>query len=244
MVVARNPKPANQFHVEDPQVFIGDYLAQVEVAPENLFLSNRNLGANLFASTPIEYRTAEFEARNSITVGNGIYAKNNNLYYLTPDGDFIVNNNSKAIMHAGYEIEFLPGTEVEYGSELSAEIIPYECSNVLVKNYTVEDNISEKEYEPYYEAPKSEAKSNQIKESPSILIYPNPNNGKLSVTTNIGCNKMVIKIEELTGKQVICATYINSSYNDIDLINLENGIYLLKVNCENISEIFKIIVAK
>ncbi|MBI4645397.1 MAG: hypothetical protein HY738_02095 [Bacteroidia bacterium] len=114
--MVETPKPSNQFHVEDPQVQIGDYLARIEVAPEDLFLSNRNLGATLFEDTPDNYRTAEFEARNSIIVGNGIYGQNNNLYYLTPDGDFVVDNNSKAIMHAGYEIEFLSGTEVEYGS--------------------------------------------------------------------------------------------------------------------------------
>jgi hypothetical protein len=107
------PKPANQMHVEDPQIPMGEYLARVEVAPEDLFLSNRNL-----AATQADY-IAEFEARNKIIVGNNIYGLYNNKNNLTPNGDFNVNLSSKAILHSGVSIELLLGTLIDLGCKIT-----------------------------------------------------------------------------------------------------------------------------
>ncbi|MBI4645400.1 MAG: T9SS type A sorting domain-containing protein [Bacteroidia bacterium] len=238
------PKPSNQFHVEDPQIFIGDYLSQTEVAPEQLYLSNRSIGSTKQTDDPNQY-IAEFEARNSITVGNGIYSKNNNPYYLTPDGDFVVDNNSKAIMHSGYEIEFLPGTEVVYGSELIAEIEPYNCENLLIKNLYVENEFIDNKGENYeIEDPKLNIKDQKNEEEPVIRVFPNPNNGQLIVASNIDNKEMIVTIEELTGKQIYQAHFTNARYNDINMMFLENGIYILRAKCSDKMEIYKIIVAK
>ncbi|MCC6463571.1 MAG: hypothetical protein IT260_24085 [Saprospiraceae bacterium] len=118
-------KPANQLHVEDPSVAIGDYLSRVEVAPEDLFLSNRRL-----AATKNDYK-AEFEARSKIIVGNGIYSQFGNINHLTPDGNFHVDQISHAILHAGDAIVFLPGTIVDLGARLDAYILKFPCENRL-----------------------------------------------------------------------------------------------------------------
>ncbi|MFO0322995.1 MAG: T9SS type A sorting domain-containing protein [Bacteroidota bacterium] len=184
------PKPNNQLHVEDPQTMMGEYLANVEVAPINLFLSNLTVGAS--ASTFAGYNggyTAEFEARDKIIVGktdnigNNIYSLYNNLNYLTPNGDFKVAIKSKAILHSGDFVEFLPGTEIPIGAELEAYILPYSCKNFLAKiNKNQNNNNADDEPTATYNLPDKgfdyEKPINKTdKPITSFLLYPNPNNG-------------------------------------------------------------------
>ncbi len=239
------PKPANQFHVEDPQVFIGDYLARVEVAPEDLFLSDRNLGITPSGTIQNNY-IAEFEARNNIIVGNGIYSQLGNINYLTPDGDFNIDGNSKAIIHAGNEIVFMPGTNVEQGAELDAYILGYNCPNNLhhpihTTNNQSDDNSQSSSLD---NASLSKNIIEGKKETNGVKIFPNPNNGLIVVENNNEEPNSLLQISDLTGKTVFFKTITNKEPNELNIQHLESGVYLLQVINKNGSAHSKIIITK
>jgi hypothetical protein len=221
------PKPTNQFHVEDPLSSIGYYLANVEVAPEILYLSNRNL-----ATWQDDYE-AEFEARTKIYVGNGIYGLDGNENFLTKDGDFNIDGHSTCVLHAPDIIAFTAGTNVSLGAELHAYIENYNCPNVLRNMVTVnsgnenDNNITEMQDG---KENKSESKK---EEDAKLKVYPNPGNGTFIVENqNEELNSKVI-ISDLTGKIIYNGILNNNERNEIDLQNIENGIYVLKVINKN-----------
>lgn len=237
-----SPKPANQFHVEDPLISLGYNLANVEVAPEILYLSNRNL-----AATQDNY-VAEFEAREKIYVGNktpagaSIYSMDGNQDYLTPDGDFNVDGHSKCILHAPDIIAFTPGTNISVGAQLEAYIQDYNCPDNLrsaVISTGNGNNDINSESENKIET-KKELKSDALK----LKVYPNPGNGMFIVENkNEEVNSNLI-ISDLTGKIVFSRIISNNQSDQIDLKQLENGVYLLKVINKNNSEHSKIIINK
>lgn len=240
-----SPKPYNQFHNEDAQSFLGDFIARVEVAPENLFLSNREIGTTIVAQ--FNKYPAEFEARENILLGkndesgvNSIYSKYNNKDYLTPDGDFKVNGNGKLIVHSGNQIELLPGMSVDQGGELEAFISPFRCSNLLYKNSSTSQNIMLPEYTA------STISSSDLKEAANekekientgnvYSLSPNPNNGhfKLDFGNIINKNTSVL-IYDLLGTTVYQNSFKEVSSTEINLDNVPSGIYIIKIdNGEN-----------
>lgn len=240
------PKPRNQLHVEDAQQFIGDYLTRSEIAPENLFLTNRNL-----AATQSNY-IAEFEARSKITVGkedvNGlnIYALYGNKDYLTPNGDFNVAQNSSAIIHAGDEIAFLPGTSVDPGASLAAYIQPYSCPNAL---YRLASNVSTNNGETSNSAGTSTAdfSSQQPDDNTNakgLKIYPNPNNGLFTLINKAETQNSKLEILDITGKVIFEENIINNQSNSLNLQYLQNGFYVLLIKNDTGLEKFKIMISK
>lgn len=251
------PKPDNQMHNEDPQEFIGDYLARVEVAPTDLFLSSQTVGAS--ASTYGGYTggyTAEFEARSKIIAGStdnsgsNIYSLYGNLNFLTPNSDFKVAVGSKAILHSGDFVELLPGVEIPVGAELDAYIQPYNCDNLLFRvnngagkgeNSGNGSNLPDLGFN--YEEPINKTAGKKIN---SFLLYPNPNSGAFTYV-NV-CDK-----EELTSTLLICnisgcVVYSSLIYNntpiDLNLSQLGTGIYFVKVMNKNSSDNFKLNIVK
>lgn len=69
-------------------------------------------------------------------------------------------------------------------------------------------------------------------------VYPNPANGLIKIES---IEKEIKKIEiiDFLGKVVLIKN-VNSTYSAIDISNLQNGIYLLKVYIENETKTFKI----
>lgn len=251
------PKPDNQYHNEDPQAMIGDYLARVEVAPTDLFLSNQTVGAS--ASTYFGYTggyVAEFEARNKIISGstdaggNNIYSLYGNQNYLTPNGDFKVAVGSKAILHSGEVVEFLPGTEIPLGAELDAYIQAYNCANILYKvnngganngNDNAQNNLPNLGFD-YYQ-PINKTNNKPIN---SFLLYPNPNNGTftyLNVCDKEELNSTIL-ISDMSGRTVYNATIYNNSPLELNLSHLPDGLYFIKVTNKNSSDNFKLNIVK
>ncbi len=238
------PKPANQFHVEDPLISIGNYLARFEVAPEVLFLSNRSLGTTPSGTIQNNY-WAEFEARDTIITGNGIYSLFGNQNYLTPDGDFNIDGTSnKAIIHAGNEIIFMPGTNVDQGAELDAYIQDYNCPNLLrratANSHNGSGNNDNKPANNSFAENKKEIISNPSK----LKIYPNPNKGLLIIENNSEDINSKIFISDITGKLVFSEIITNKQPNQLNLQSLEEGIYLVQVINASSSEHSKISITK
>ena len=251
------PKPNNQLHVEDPQTMMGEYLANVEVAPINLFLSNLTVGAS--ASTFAGYNggyTAEFEARDKIIVGktdnigNNIYSLYNNLNYLTPNGDFKVAIKSKAILHSGDFVEFLPGTEIPIGAELEAYILPYSCKNLLAKiNKNQNNNNADDEPTATYNLPDKgfdyEKPINKTdKPITSFLLYPNPNNGSFVYVNVCEEQTSLLTIYNISGIVVYSQQIYNNTPSDLNLDFLDNGLYIVKVMNKNSTDNFKLTISK
>lgn len=80
---------------------------------------------------------------------------------------------------------------------------------------------------------------NNIKDS-KTSIYPNPSSGKVFFKNTLVQNE--IQIFDMFGKNVF--ELPKGIYKEIDLSNLPNGVYLIKLSNENQSQIDKIIIYK
>ena len=74
----------------------------------------------------------------------------------------------------------------------------------------------------------------------NVSLYPNPTKGILNITTN---QEISVSVMDLLGKTVIASTKFNSNAT-LDLSNLNNGVYLVKVNNGNTVGTKKIILNK
>lgn len=229
--------------------------ARVEVAPENLYLSNHIVGAS--SKTYPGYTggyVAEYESRYKIIVGktdangNNIYSLYNNQDYLSPNDNFIVDNGSRAIFHSGDQIELLPGFGVENGAMADVYIQSYNCSNLLFRvnnsssdsqNNTNNWQLPDKGFD--YEKPINKQKNKPIT---SFLLYPNPNNGNFSYI-NV-CEEQTSKliISDINGRVVYENMINNNAPYDLDLTRLPTGFYVAQVINKTNSDNFKLSITK
>ncbi len=88
---------------------------------------------------------------------------------------------------------------------------------------------------------KIETPSVSIKNVSNVLIVPNPASSFITVKF-LQEPKDLIKWElfDITGKSLQQNTFDLSSYHEIDLSNFADGIYILKISGENISQTHKI----
>ncbi|WP_452225385.1 reprolysin-like metallopeptidase [Lacinutrix chionoecetis] len=67
----------------------------------------------------------------------------------------------------------------------------------------------------------------------SFAVYPNPNNGNFNIKFNSNSNKIGISVYDVRGRSVYDKSYINDSGTfdeNINLGNVQSGLYLLNVN--------------
>ena len=62
-------------------------------------------------------------------------------------------------------------------------------------------------------------------------IYPNPNNGQFIITNSETINE--IFITDLQGKNVFTSKNLNVNSLDIEIYNLEKGMYLVNIFTKN-----------
>jgi hypothetical protein len=230
------PRPDNQYHVDDPQDMIGSYLANVEVAPVNLFLSNGTIGdnANAWSGYTGGY-TAEYEARDRIIAGKfaadgstNIYSMYSNVNYLTPNDDLIVASGTTVKLHCGTQVDLMPGFVLENGANLEVYIQPYEtsCPNNLSKptpNYQTLAAGSA----PVTPPPKTMQKA---KDQSLFKLYPNPSSERIVVVNPSDQPDTQVDIYDLTGKQVRSSIIENNREQEVQLGGLQNGIYLMQID--------------
>lgn len=232
----------NQFHVEDPPLDMGRFLANVELAPVNLFLSDQTI--HDYGDLQRTYRAA-FEARFTITAGYDIYAENlieinsvNYVHELTPKGKFIVEDHTDVDMRAGNEIIFKPGVEILSGSKFHAYIEPFpgSCPNNLRTATT--------------HAPSTTAGSGSMEstEQPleSIHIYPNPNSGQFTVQLNSPlAGNANVEIFDMSGKLMLVVNVQlleGQNYLPVQAQDIAPGIYYARVS--GFDEVKKVIISR
>ena len=75
--------------------------------------------------------------------------------------------------------------------------------------------------------------------SSKVSVYPNPNNGSFTVELNNGLNK-TIEVVDVTGRVVFTAN-TNSATSNINIQDLSNGVYYIKVKSDNLTEVLKVV---
>lgn len=75
-------------------------------------------------------------------------------------------------------------------------------------------------------------------------MYPNPNNGTFTIINYSHEASSNIIITDLTGKAILSKTIINNQPNEVNLLQVENGIYLLQINGLNTSQHSKVIISR
>jgi hypothetical protein len=76
----------------------------------------------------------------------------------------------------------------------------------------------------------------------SVAIYPNPSNGQFEVRFSTATDGS-LEILDLTGK-VVYAKNFNTNVEAVNANFLQNGIYLVKVSANGITQVSKISIAK
>ncbi len=73
----------------------------------------------------------------------------------------------------------------------------------------------------------------------AISVYPNPSNGNFTVELANGLTK-VINVTDITGRIVLTASSTSDKVN-VNISNLSNGIYYIKVTSDNKTEVTKVV---
>jgi hypothetical protein len=78
-----------------------------------------------------------------------------------------------------------------------------------------------------------------VVKSSEFTVYPNPSNGEFTIEISNGINK-IIEISDLTGRIVSKNTSVTDKVN-VNISNLANGIYYVKIQSSNAVEVIKIV---
>ncbi len=72
-----------------------------------------------------------------------------------------------------------------------------------------------------------------------LNVYPNPSNGEFTVELNNGLNKSV-QVIDVTGRTVLSTSSDNNQVK-VNISNLANGVYYVKVKSDNATEVLKVV---
>lgn len=73
----------------------------------------------------------------------------------------------------------------------------------------------------------------------NVLVYPNPNNGEFTIELRNGLSKTV-ELMDVTGRVVLATTTANDLIN-LNINDLSNGIYHVKIKSNNAVEVLKVV---
>ena len=79
-----------------------------------------------------------------------------------------------------------------------------------------------------------------ISESVKPIIYPNPTDGDLSIDLRSNYNDIVIKINDLIGRDIVTRYYDQGQQFNLNL-NKESGIYFLTIIAQDKKAVFRVI---
>lgn len=170
---------------------------------------------------------------NSLFGGNSIYitdpvAYNNSDYkyaYYLVDASNVIEDNSWVTYESTNYVTLSDGFHAFRESDFSARIVPCNSSNGGMKVSTASENL----------IPESEEKS----KLDDIKFYPNPVYSTAILEGNFKNEEAYIQCINMLG-QIIYESVITNNSSTIDLSNLKNGQYLLRVNYNKLSKVFNI----
>jgi hypothetical protein len=152
------------------------------------------------------------KAVNAIEVGKNVTSTR-------PIGDFIVSNTGDLDLKAGEYISFKPGFLAEFGSDVYALVVPIESPECLDDGMKMM-NTGEDNSPPDKHVSKEESGS-------SMDVYPNPNNGQFIISVDGFKGISAIEVFNTMGQMVFSKRgYFRRL--EIDLMNQQNGIYLVR----------------
>ena len=77
----------------------------------------------------------------------------------------------------------------------------------------------------------------------TFSVYPNPANNKITITDNRMLQEdIIISIYSITGEQIMHQQFENQSKIELDVITLEKGMYLVKIQSKTGIETKKVII--
>jgi hypothetical protein len=200
-----------------------------EVQHEDLWLQYLTIGTSI--NNQYHYYPVTYEAVNTIRCGKNVTDK-------TQHKPFNVKEKSEVTMKAGKSISFEPGVDISYGSVLAAHIEPVTMCTISRVNY-VENKSS-------FDDPHNKNKMKMV-ETPEVItrdvyIYPNPNNGKFTITSD-GKLGSEFYIYTTTG---IMIKHIKKQkhQNKININTLDQGVYFIKMKIDDVSVAKKIMIQK
>ncbi|HOO85608.1 MAG TPA: T9SS type A sorting domain-containing protein, partial [Prolixibacteraceae bacterium] len=190
--------------------------------------SNSSLPENLAVINSLEASNDQcFNASNQITVaGNG--------------ETVIIPATVSATFIAGQSIRFLPGFHAQVGSYVDAHITtsgeycsfapaaPIVQAETVDEKSIVLDDFANSDYELFAEK--------------QVLLYPNPNNGRFTIQLQNFDKKVQLMVVNLLGKVVFQANVSDSDYFEINMLNVQRGVYSVVVTDNKTVQTRKIVV--
>lgn len=152
----------------------------------------------------------------------------------------VVSPTAEAVFIAGQTITFLPGFHAQAGSYVNAYITtsgeycnfappaPIVQAEAVVEKSIVFDDFGNPEYELFAEK--------------QVLLYPNPNNGRFTIQLQNFDKKVQLMVVNLLGKVVFQANVSDSDYFEINMLNVQRGVYSVVVTDNKTVQTRKIVV--
>jgi hypothetical protein len=249
----------NTMHVEDPNPEIANFLVE-EIAPHNLYLSNRTLQGISYSCSGndgilTEKYYADFEARNSILAGDqSIYQHepNPNTYQFqrTAPGDFVVSSSAVVTLRANNadgnsKVTLGAGFSTKHGSIFRAYVHgDAYCQTTLCgaagRAEKATPKVSTQPSRPIVTKRLNSQKLTTFNKKVAVFLYPNPTQG--SIIYNITDEEAYeYIITDITGK-TLSGGKINNSVNQIDLSLFEKGLYLITISNKNYKQTDRVIL--
>jgi hypothetical protein len=170
--------------------------------------------------------TGCFDALEDITVaGNGHIV--------------IVQNTAEADFIAGNSIRFLPGFSAVSGSLVHGRIT---TDHNFCDGYFSMSIVQNPPEEKGVEIAGSPKGSDDLSPDLQVKVYPNPNNGQFKIELIRFENRATVSIYNITGAVYYTSALEQTIQNEMNITNLRNGIYFVKVISDNKQFVKKIIV--
>jgi hypothetical protein len=167
-----------------------------------------------------------FNAYDTITVAGG-------------ESTVVFRNGSTVTLIAGLSIRLLPGFSSEAGSRLDAHITNTESFCDGTTGSIISDQLNEKSL---YEGELSMAKTILSNER-TVKIYPNPNNGRLTIDLVNFESCTSISIYNIVGEKVYQLVTTATVKNEINLTDINKGMYFVRVT-SGVEQITKKMIVK
>ncbi|MBI9069509.1 MAG: T9SS type A sorting domain-containing protein, partial [Salinivirgaceae bacterium] len=112
----------------------------------------------------------------------------------------------------------------------------------VVYDVTAEDGITVRNWSVYVDVATG---INNVINSTDVTVYPNPNNGKFNIALNLNVNTVNMKVVNMQGQVVANFNNIEAnSTQSVELSNVAEGIYYIRISSENEAIIKKVNVIK